>query len=115
MLSLQKIAEIVQGVSKKYPCIVKAELFGSYGRGQQNASSDIDVLVEYDYTVGPFGFDRLQFDTDLEKALGVAVNVCSERALKDHYLESIIESIKNNRTLLYERNTPKNEHHHTTC
>lgn len=108
MLSLQKIIDIVQEVSEKYPFITKAELFGSYSRNQATESSDVDVLVEYDYSIGPYGFGRFQYDHELEEKLGVPVNVCTEQAFVEHYLDYMIESIKNDRKVIYEKRSTKN-------
>lgn len=108
MLSLQNIIDIVQEVSEKYPFIVKAELFGSYSRNQATKSSDVDVLVEYDYDIGPYGFERFRYDEELEEKLGVPVNVCTERGFTDHYLDYMIESIKDDRKVIYEKRTAKN-------
>lgn len=108
MLSLQKIIDIVREVSEKYPFIVKAELFGSYSRNQATEASDVDVLVEYDHSTGVYGFDLFQYDEELEEKLGVAVNVCTERAFKDHYLDYMIESIQPDRKVIYEKRTTKN-------
>ncbi len=45
-LSLGKIAESVQEVSKVYP-IKKVILFGSYANGTFTEESDVDLLVEF--------------------------------------------------------------------
>lgn len=115
MLSLQKIIDIVREVSEKYPFITKAELFGSYSREQATETSDVDVLVEYDYSIGPYGFDRFHYDDELAEKLGVPVNVCTEQAFKDHYLDYMIESIKNDRRVIYEKRTAKDQHYITPC
>jgi len=53
-------------------------LFGSYARGDQQADSDVDILVEVDPSIG------LEFVTlaeTIEKLLGVSVDLVSSRAI----------------------------------
>jgi hypothetical protein len=53
-------------------------LFGSYARGDQQADSDVDILVEVDPSIG------LEFVTlaeRIEKLLGVSVDLVSSRAI----------------------------------
>ncbi|MCD4655031.1 nucleotidyltransferase family protein [bacterium] len=57
-------------------------LFGSYSRGDQTESSDIDILVDVDPSVG------LEFVTlaeTLEKTLGGTVDLVSIRAIRPEY------------------------------
>ncbi len=54
-------------------------LFGSYARDEQSASSDVDILVEVDPSIG------LRFVTlaeRLEDSLGEHVDLVSRRGLK---------------------------------
>lgn len=48
-------------------------LFGSVARGDNTADSDVDVLVDSGPTLGLLGI--VQLEEDLEKLLGVAVDV----------------------------------------
>ena len=53
-------------------------LFGSYARGDQQADSDVDILVEVDPSIG------LEFVTlaeRFEKLLGLSVDLVSSRAI----------------------------------
>lgn len=53
-------------------------LFGSYARGDQQADSDVDILVEVDPSIG------LEFVTlaeRIERLLGVSVDLVSSRAV----------------------------------
>jgi predicted nucleotidyltransferase len=56
----------IKTVLKKHG-IKRAAVFGSYARGQERKTSDIDLLVEMDDEKSLFDFIRLQLN--LEKAL----------------------------------------------
>lgn len=55
-------------------------LFGSYAKGQQKKTSDIDILVEFSQPVGFFTF--LDLEDYLTKKLGVKVDLVTKKALK---------------------------------
>jgi uncharacterized protein len=48
--------------------VKKAYLFGSYARNEANVTSDIDILVELDYSKH-IGLGFVQMQLDLEKLL----------------------------------------------
>ncbi|OOG77628.1 nucleotidyltransferase family protein [Algoriphagus sp. A40] len=78
--------------------VLKAYLFGSYVREMANAESDIDILVELDYSkVIGLGFIRMQMD--LENLLQKKVDLISANALSAHF-KPIIDQEKQ---LIYER------------
>lgn len=54
---------IIKDFFSKQP-VLKAYLFGSYGRGNENKESDIDLLVELDYSQ-PIGLEFIQMKLDL--------------------------------------------------
>jgi predicted nucleotidyltransferase len=65
----------------------RAWLFGSYARGQETSSSDIDILVEMapnDLTM--LGFLKIQ--TKLEKATKRPVDLIEDECLEDFARES---------------------------
>jgi predicted nucleotidyltransferase len=57
----------------------KIALFGSYARGDQQADSDVDILVEVDPSIG---LDFVTLAERIEKLLGVSVDLVSSRAVK---------------------------------
>jgi predicted nucleotidyltransferase len=63
-------------------------VFGSAGRGEQSASSDLDLLV--DMAEGRTLFDLIALSNDLEDSLGVEVDVVTEASvspyMRDHVL-----------------------------
>ena len=78
--------------------VLKAWLFGSWSRGQATESSDIDLLVELDYT-RPVGLEFIQMQIDLQLILGRKVDLVSARGLSK-YIGPIIEAEKK---LIYTR------------
>ncbi|HWJ97414.1 MAG TPA: nucleotidyltransferase family protein [Acidimicrobiales bacterium] len=56
-------------------------VFGSVARGDETESSDIDFLVEFE--PGSSLFDLLHLSEELERLLGVPVDVVSAGGLKD--------------------------------
>jgi hypothetical protein len=68
--------------------IQRLALFGSWSRGDQAESSDVDILVEVDPTIG-LGFVTLA--EQLEATLGLKVDLVSRRAIKPS-LWKIIEA-----------------------
>ena len=82
--------------------VLKAYLFGSYGRGEAHESSDIDLLVEFDYSQLT-GWEFIQMQFDLQKLLSKKVDVVSAQGLSK-YIFPIIEKEKQ---LIYERQIGK--------
>jgi predicted nucleotidyltransferase len=78
--------------------VLKAWLFGSWSRGQATENSDIDLLVELDYTK-PVGLEFIQMQIDLQLILGRKVDLVSARGLSK-YIGPIIEAEKK---LIYAR------------
>jgi predicted nucleotidyltransferase len=78
--------------------VVRAWLFGSWSRGEANDTSDIDLLVELDYTF-PVGLEFIQMQLDLQRLLSRKVDLVSSRGLSK-YIKPIIEAEKK---LLYAR------------
>lgn len=66
-------------------------VFGSFVRGEQKVSSDVDVLVEFEEPVGLFEFMALE--NYLSELLGLKVDLVSKKALKPHIGEHILEEV----------------------
>jgi predicted nucleotidyltransferase len=61
-------------------------LFGSYARGDETQSSDLDIMVDFE---APIGLDFVTLAEELESLLGVKVDLVSARAVKPRMMESI--------------------------
>jgi predicted nucleotidyltransferase len=72
--------------------VLKAYLFGSYSRGEENENSDLDILVELDYTK-PIGLEFIQMQLDLQKLLSAKVDLVSARGLSK-YIKPILDKEK---------------------
>ena len=62
-------------------------IFGSHGRGDSQADSDIDLLVEFS---SPPGFDNFMgLKLELEDRLGARVDLLSRSACNPRFLKAI--------------------------
>ncbi|MFM9944367.1 MAG: nucleotidyltransferase family protein [Bacteroidia bacterium] len=78
--------------------VKRAFLFGSYTRNEADSDSDVDILVELDYSkhIG-LGFATMQLE--LEKSLKKKVDLVSSNAV----YKGIKPFIDNDKQLIYER------------
>jgi predicted nucleotidyltransferase len=72
--------------------VLKAYLFGSYVRGQADSESDIDILVDLDYSQR-IGLRFVQMKIDLEEILNSKVDLVSSNGLSK-YIKPIIDTEK---------------------
>jgi predicted nucleotidyltransferase len=72
--------------------ILRAYLFGSYVRGKADLESDIDILVELDYSQ-KIGLQFMQMKLDLEKLLNQKVDLVSSNGISK-YIKPIIDAEK---------------------
>ncbi len=89
--------DLIKEFFKTQP-VLKAYLFGSYVRGQADEKSDIDILVDLDYTQR-IGLGFVQMQIDLETILKTKVDLVSSNGLSK-YIQPIIEKEKQ---LIYAR------------
>lgn len=89
--------ELISDFFSKQP-VLKAYLFGSYSRGEAMEGSDVDLLVELDYSQ-PIGLEFIQMQLDLQQLLTKRVDLVSARGLSKH-IRPIIEKEKK---LIYAR------------
>lgn len=72
--------------------VQKAFLFGSYARGKARKDSDIDLLVELDYSK-PIGLEFIQMQLDLEGLLDQKVDLVSANGLSK-YIRPFVDAEK---------------------
>lgn len=94
---MRKIEDIIAelrrlrpALSRRYP-IREIGVFGSYVRGEQTETSDIDVLIEMGQSIGILEFTGLQ--QDLSDALGVKVDLVMKDALKPRIGKRILSEV----------------------
>lgn len=65
-------------------------IFGSYGRGQQTESSDVDILVDFQR---PIGIEFIDLANEIEKLLKIKVDLVSKNGVKSQYLKHIEQDL----------------------
>ena len=68
--------------------VKKAAVFGSYSRGDQRASSDVDILVELGRRMSLLDFVGLKLE--LEEKLGKKVDLVQYKTIKPSMRKSIL-------------------------
>jgi len=78
--------------------VIKAYLFGSYSRNEADVNSDVDILVDLDYSehIG-LGFVTMQ--SELQQKLHKKIDLISSKAISK-YIKPFVEQDK---VLIYER------------
>lgn len=80
--------------------VLRAYVFGSYARGDADEKSDIDLLLQLDYSQ-KIGLRYVRMQLDLEKLLHKKVDFSTEDFLKPH----IKKAIEHEKQLVYEKST----------
>jgi uncharacterized protein len=78
--------------------VLRAYLFGSYVRGEADSKSDIDILVDLDYS-RKIGLQFIQMKLDLEELLNLKVDLVSSSGLSS-YIKPLVDREKR---LIYEK------------
>ena len=89
--------ESIKNYFKTRP-VLKAYLFGSYVRGMADNKSDIDILVDLDYSQ-KIGLQFIQMKLDLEKLLNNEVDLVSSNGMSK-YIKPLVDLEKR---LIYEK------------
>ena len=83
--------ESIKNYFKTRP-VLNVYLFGSYVRGNADNESDIDLLVDLDYSQ-KVGLQFIQMKLDLENLLHAKVDLVSSNAISK-YIKPLIDSEK---------------------
>lgn len=94
--TIDEIKNITVPVAKQYG-VEKVALFGSYAKGKQNETSDIDLIIKKGNLKGYFAL--CGFVNALEERFGTHVDVLTYNALE----KSMIKDSVKNEVVLYER------------
>lgn len=97
ILTQENIKNVVQNYFKDKP-VNKVYLFGSYARGDADEKSDVDLLVELDYSKH-IGFSFFGWKDELKNYFNKKVDVVSEKGLS----EFIGPFILKDKNLVYEK------------
>ena len=77
---------------KKTYHVEKIGVFGSFSRGEETKSSDIDILIEFSKPISMFRF--IELEEFLSKILGRKVDLVSKKALKPRIKEQILREVR---------------------
>ena len=72
--------------------VLKAYLFGSHVKGEANEQSDVDILIELDYSQA-IGLAFVEMQLDLQDILSRKVDLVSERGISK-FIKPFIEQEK---------------------
>jgi predicted nucleotidyltransferase len=78
--------------------VLRAFLFGSFSREDALADSDVDILVELDYSKH-IGLGFVKMKLDLEEKLHKKIDLVSSNSISKH----LLPFINNDKKLIYER------------
>jgi len=95
MKSLEEIERVIEehkGEIKDRYHVKEIGLFGSYLKGEANATSDLDILVEFEKTPGLFDF--LDLEEYLTELLGIKVDLVMKNSLKPYIGKIILNEVK---------------------
>lgn len=97
ILTQENIKNVVQDYFKDKP-VNKVYLFGSYARGDADEKSDVDLLVELDYSKR-IGFSFYGWRDELKNFLNKKVDVVSAKGISQFIGPFILKD----KTLVYEK------------
>ncbi len=90
MAPIDILNEHLEELQRRYN-VSKIGIFGSFSRGEDRSSSDVDIIVEFSTQVDLFTF--LELKEHLETILGREIDLVTKNALKplikDHILSEV--------------------------
>jgi len=78
--------------------VIKAYLFGSYSRHEAVNDSDVDILVDLDYSTH-IGLGFVQMQDDLQQKLNKKIDLISSKGVSKY----LLPFIEKDKVLIYER------------
>lgn len=102
-MSTNQIQKTIADYFKTQP-VLKAWIFGSFARGEETPTSDIDILFVPDYSGKPFTlFTHGGMYMDLKELLGREVDLVVDGTLRPY----AAESANRDKKLIYERKSER--------
>ena len=93
MMNLEEIRALLEThkgyLERKYR-VKRIGVFGSYARNEQNAGSDVDILVEF---YEPIGWEFVDLKEELENILGMPVDLVTVKGLKKRLRDKILKEV----------------------
>ncbi|HKR04728.1 MAG TPA: nucleotidyltransferase domain-containing protein [Bacteroidia bacterium] len=90
-MTRQKIFDLIIAYFKDKP-VKKISVFGSYATGKYNSGSDIDLIISLEKPVGLIKLSGYRLD--LEKKLGIPIDLGTEKGISPFILPYITKEIK---------------------
>ncbi|BAS57993.1 nucleotidyltransferase family protein [Leptolyngbya boryana CZ1] len=94
---MKSIEEIRQVLRESKPLlrdqyrVTEVGIFGSYARGEQTETSDVDVLI--DYEEAPTLFKLVELRGFLSELMGVKVDVVTKHGMKPRIRERVLSEV----------------------
>ena len=88
---MDKIIDKLISILKKHGA-KKIEIFGSYARGEQKETSDLDVIVEFEKRKSLL--ELVGIEQELEDALGIKVDLLTRASISPYLIERIEKESK---------------------
>ena len=90
-MSIAEIKEKITPLLNKYD-VAYAGVFGSFARGEENAHSDVDIVIKFK---GPATFDNyLKLDNAIRSTLGKDVDLLTENSINRFLRPHIEQDLK---------------------
>jgi predicted nucleotidyltransferase len=86
----QVLREHKKELSKRYK-VKEIGVFGSYVRGEEKKTSDVDILVEFEEIPDLFKF--IELERHLESILGTKVDLVRKKALREELRDMILKEV----------------------
>jgi len=86
-----KIIDKLTYILKKHG-VKKIKIFGSYARGEQRDTSDLDVIVEFEKRKSLL--ELVGIEQELEDALGIKVDLLTRASISPYLIERIEKEAK---------------------
>jgi len=80
--------EVKNEARQRYKADIKG-IFGSYAKGNEKKSSDVDILVDFDK--GADLFDLVEVSTFLKKKLNCKVDIVPRNSIREEIKNRILE------------------------
>jgi len=88
---MDKIIDKLVSILKKHGA-KKIEIFGSYARGEQKETSDLDVIVEFEKRKSLL--ELVGIEQELEDVLGIKVDLLTRASISPYLIERIEKESK---------------------
>jgi len=84
---MEKLIQILKKHGAK-----RIEIFGSYARGEQKETSDLDIIVEFEKRKSLL--ELVGIEQELEDHLGIKVDLLTEASISPYLIEKIKKECK---------------------